>query len=255
MRAAVLLALLLLAACAQETPDTPAVTRPAPLMKDVEAFPRLAPPLSPTAARINAILARADNQVRAEITACKAGFDGVPPENTSWSRRVLVKLADEAFLSLADTHDSYCGGAYPNAITLHATFDLNTGGPIDWTAYLPPALTQPSRADTGLNGLPIARLSAPALIAWYRAAALAQMDQIQRADCADAYGREDMTVTLWLDARREGLGMITDDFPHAIQACAIEAVMPVADLEQRGANKALTVAISRAHAAGVWRAD
>jgi len=140
---------------------------------------------------------------------------------------VRIKLAGPQFLSLADTHNIYCGGAYPGNIQLFATFDLTTGEPVDWAHYLPADLATPARPATDLNGLPSPRLTAPALIAWYRDAALKQLDPEMRADCADAYARENLSVMLWLDARREGLGVLTDSFPHVIAACAREAIMPV----------------------------
>jgi hypothetical protein len=253
-----LLAAALAAACAPkgdgEGPALP-LTTPPPMGAGIDSFPRLAPPLGPFPARINAILGVADERVRAEITDCRTADDGQPEPNSSWERTVRIKMAGPRFLSLADTHNSFCGGAYPNATPLFATFDLDTGETIDWATYLPADLAAGARQTTDLNGLPSPRLTAPALIAWYRKAALEQLDADMRADCAEAYAREDLSVMLWLDARREGLGVLTDSFPHVIQACAQEAIMPLAELKARGADRRLTDALEAAHAAGVWAAE
>lgn len=251
----VLLATVLTAACAQQETEPLPLTMPPPLRAGVDSFPRLAPPLGPFPAKINAILGVADERVRAEIADCRILGDGQAEPRATWERAVRIKLAGPQFLSLADTHNIYCGGAYPSNIQLFATLDLTTGEPVDWADYLPADLASPARFTTDLNGLPSPRLTAPALIAWYRKAALEQLDEPLRTDCADAYAREDLAVTIWLDARREGLGVLTDSFPHVIQACAQEAIMPVAELKTRGADRQLTDAIEAAHKAGVWAAE
>ena len=95
-------------AAARSTPLT--LTRPPPLAKEVEAFPRISTPVSPYAARINLTLAAADSRIRAEIADCKTTDDGAPEPNASWERNLLTKMGGPAFLSLLDSNFAFCGG-------------------------------------------------------------------------------------------------------------------------------------------------
>ena len=67
------------------------------------------------------------------------------------------------------------------------------------------------------------------------------------ASCKEAVREtDDPPMMVWLDAKSGGIA-IQFDLPHAVQACAVPVVIPLAVLRANGANAALLDAIAAAH--------
>jgi len=67
------------------------------------------------------------------------------------------------------------------------------------------------------------------------------------ANCKEAVQEtDDPPMMVWLDAKSGGIA-IQFDLPHAVQACTVPVVIPLAVLRADGANAALLDAIDAAH--------
>ncbi|MCA1480925.1 hypothetical protein I6F37_39025, partial [Bradyrhizobium sp. NBAIM08] len=127
----------------------------------------------------------------------------------------------------------------------HLTYDLNAGRPINWADYLPADLVKPEvLIDVG-DGSQLGAVQAPALLAFYKAAAKAQRGE---RDCDEVYDGAD-GLYLWIDAKAQGVAMAMTSVPHAVQACNDPVVMKTDELRKRGAKSALTDAIDAANKA------
>lgn len=102
----------------------------APLAPEIARLPRLAG-TSPAVARINATLARVDDDVAAEL----AGLTGA---YSFWERDTEVAFSGPWFLSLVEFNAYYRdGAAHPESFLRFLTFDLATGSEVDWRRLLP----------------------------------------------------------------------------------------------------------------------
>ena len=186
---------------------------------------------------------RLDERVRKSAATCKSD-DGKPGD---WERTVDVPMKGPGFVSYAISDSTYCGGAHPGFGNTAIVYDLRTGGPVDWTALLPAALTVKIELVTQADGARMVTLSSKRLYALF----LAGYDRERGDDpeCKAAVrsvgdaGPPGMTA--WLDAKLGGLA-VQFDLPHAVQACADAVVIPASTLRAEGARPALLDALAAA---------
>ncbi len=138
------------------------------LAPDLEAMPRVlaGPGVTPAvAAIVNRHLAALDRAVLKEVAECRRDTRASHMES-DYEREVKVTMRGPRFLSLYTTDEYDCGGPHPDDYQVSLTYDLQTGSPINWLAYLP----QSARAETD-SGPNATRLS---YVVW------AALDQISR---------------------------------------------------------------------------
>jgi hypothetical protein len=238
-RASILL--IVLAMCALV--GAPAAAEPvrlqptAPSHPGIASFPRIVGGASAAArARIDAALAKADQQ------------PGCEDPGGDWSRDVSIAMRGPNYVSLLAADDYDCGGAYPDTDAVALVFDLNSGAPINWSAVASPALIQQGAVS---DDQPIEAQSA-ALWNFYAKAATAQDPK----DCADVFSNAPGTgLTLWPDAKADGLSLMAADFPHVVKACGPVVTISTAQLKKLGFKASFIAAIDEAHRAAWWGAS
>lgn len=134
-------------------------------------------------------------------------------ESTEYTSRAAVTMAAHDVLSVT-VHSSYfCGGPYPtNDANQSVTFDLTTGEAVPFDALFRD-LDADRAAITGViqtTLLPVATDENP--------------------DCAEPLSTEALAGTTFSYALgQEGL-LVQPDFPHVIEACAVEVTVPYTSL-------------------------
>jgi hypothetical protein len=223
---------------------------PPPVAKEAVAMPLIANPSDDKERRINVALKRLDANLRKAIRDCK-GHDNGPGD---WVRKVEPTMTGPGYLSFVIRDTSFCGGAYPSIGTMAIVYDLRTGTPVDWARLLPPSLTGQVKLATGIDGTRMATLASPRLYSLYlsgydHAIQMAGNDVPAEdlASCKEAVRETDNPpMMVWLDAKSGGVA-VQFDLPHAVQACAVPVLVPVAVLRADGANAALLDDIDAAH--------
>ena len=222
--------------------------------KQADAFPRIAGTL-PNIKKINAALARGDLRLKKAIAECRDSAKSMDAPGWSWERALSAPMRGPGFLSLV-AYDGYdCGGAHPDGSTLALTYDLSTGGPIDWSHYLPAKYAAAQSRSTASDGTIVGTVTAPALLDWYRVVAVEQMDKSLKADCKDVIDGDVQGLILWIDARRGGVVLQAVDLPHVVAACGVDVVVPLSELRKWGASPKLIDAIDAAHRMHAWTAN
>jgi len=255
MRAATGLAALALLTCvagtgaaASDPPDPIPLRWAGPLAKDFAALPRVTAD-TPQARAVNAALDGYDAFARADRSDCLAYAE--TNDNIRWSREIAVPMTGPRFLTVVITKDSYCGGAHGDWRSIPLTFDLETGGLIDWSEWLPDGLTEPRYEAAGLWPQ---MLRSQKLQTWYAGRALASMDDFARETCAETLAdTEQSELLFWLDAKGGGLGMRAEGFAYARSGCGVPVVMPVDELERLGAKPELVQILRTATRDRLWR--
>lgn len=219
--------------------------------KRTDALPRLVGTSAPIK-KINTALARGDVRLRKAVADCRDGAKSMEATGWSWEREVTAPMRGPAFVSLVAIDGYDCGGAHPDGSTLALTYDLSTGGPIDWSHYLPANLAADQGRSNASDGTVVGVVTSSALIAWYRTAAIGALDGELKTDCKDVLDTNVSGLILWVDAKRGGVAMSAADLPHVVAACAVDVVMPLAELRKRGASPKLIDAIDTAHRARAW---
>ncbi len=222
----------LLTGAAQAGEAGVSLTSPAPLAKDVVAFPKL-DGHDATADKINAALVRLDNRVR------KARTDCITSKDAEWSRSIDVTMRGPRYLSYLVSDSVYCGGAHPDASSFALVYDLTTGNPVDWAKLLPKPIVETSSLDTAEDGAKIGVVGSKKLSALYVEGLGTGLDP----DCKEALTSGDLNFVLWPDAKAKGLAMQTISLPHAMQACADVVTIPTTKLREFGADKSLIDAL------------
>ena len=212
-------------------------------------YPRIARPADAAQARINRALARMDASAGASAQDCLDSGGGNP---TSWTRRVEATMRGPAYLSYAVEDEVDCGGAHPSTEHSALTFDLATGGPVDWTGLLPRRLYGAIERTRDSDGVDMPTLASPRLTALYAqrydAALLAARGP---KDCRGAMPANDegrlavQPMVAWLDARRGGL-VLQFDYGNAMKACSLPVLIPPATLAREGASPRLIDALLQA---------
>jgi hypothetical protein len=217
-----------------------ALSQPRPLSIGQPALPRIAAPVTPAAAKINAALDRMDRRWVAFAHGCHD--DESAPSSDAAGRSVEVTARGPAYLSLVIRYDYSCGGAHPDGGTIALVYDLETGRPVDWLKLLPAGLKARADLDTAGEGSSIGRVSSPALHALYLQAVKADKAADQ-ADCADVLADPALPFQLWPDARAHGLVLEPAGLPHAVAACANTEAVPSATLRRLGLDGRMLEAI------------
>jgi hypothetical protein len=223
---------------------------PPPVAKEAVAMPLIANPSDDAERRINAALKRLDANLRKAIRDCK-GHDNGPRD---WVRKVEPTMSGPGYLSFVIRDTSFCGGPYPSIGTMAIVYDLRTGTPVDWAGLLPPSMTGKVALTEGMDGTKMVTLASPRLFSLYlsgydRAIRMPGNDIAAEdiAGCQEAVRDEaSPPMMVWLDAKSDGLA-VQFDLIHAVQACAVPVVIPVAVLRADRANATLLDAIDAAH--------
>ena len=153
------------------------------------------------------------------------------------------------FISYVITDNVDCGGVHPSAATMSIVYDLHTGAPVDWTRLLPRSLTGTVQVTARVDGTKMVTLAAKRLYALFLTSYDRDHARPDDAECRDAVrntgtdGPPEMMA--WLDGKQGGLA-VQFDLPHAMQACADPAVIPLATLRAEGAQPALLEALEAA---------
>ncbi len=217
-------------AAASSPPDlvkSPSFTR------DAEAFPTLAG-ASKGIVRINAALRAINERSRTEIANCLFG-GATPLTHYWWEQAVDVPLLGERYVAFWVHGNRSCGGLHPNALSLALTFDLVSGGRVDWLQLLPDAWFRPG---PGLKrsmtwGTPVSKQLKSLFIDQARRRALA-------TDCLTAFADPFLGFDFWPDGKAKGLAMAAQALPHAIEGvCGGPVILPLEALQAAGVDAAL----------------
>lgn len=224
------------------------------LSGDMEALPRLVGD-TPAILRINADLDRSDAAAVASAAQCAADAGDGP--GGGWSRSITRPMTGPAYLTLRQHLEIYCGGAYPSNEQTAVTYDLATGGPVDWKALLPGlALVQ----DEPMADMPadyVYSLRSPGLEALYERKMLAEATEDEGPDgCRDVWkphpaGDLGQGFRVWADAEHGGVA-IDADYVHAVQACGGSVYLSADEMRAAGAPAGLIDALTAARSAGNW---
>lgn len=226
------IAFALLTGVAQAGEAGVSLTSPAPLAKEVAAFPKL-DAQDAIADKINAALVRLDDRVR------KARADCVASKDAEWSRSIDVTMRGPRYLSYLVSDSLYCGGAHADSASFALVYDLTTGNPVDWARLLPKPVVERSSLDSSADGAKIGVVGSKALSALYVEGLGKGLDP----DCKEALTSADLNFVLWPDAKAKGLAMQTVSLPHATQACADVVAIPTTKLRELRADKSLIDAL------------
>jgi hypothetical protein len=253
--------ILALAAClgcgalgpAARAADAPVQLKPMPaITKDIAAFPRLvAAPDDKATPRINRAFDKLDASARQMQKDCLANVD--KPSDADYSRTIWVTMQGPRYLSFLVSDSFDCGGAHPDGSQMALVYDLASGAPVNWQRLLPKAMVQGTSTDTAGDGTVVGFVTSKTLQSlWLKVeAAASPIDP----DCKDADTDPKLTLTLYPDAKADGLAVEPGDFPHVIAACADTNVIPTATLRPLGVDAGLLDAIDAAHAGGFFDKD
>jgi hypothetical protein len=218
---------------------------PPPVRQNVASMPQIIDPVDDAERRINAALGQLDATVRKAANDCK-GADNKPGY---WERTIDVPMRGPGYISFVINDSTDCGGAHPNASTMSIVYDLRSGAPVDWTQLLPASLTGTPALQQGADGTRMVTLASQPLfelyLAGYGAAKGAGADPECEQIIKDSGNGGPPAMMAWLDANAGGLA-VQFDLPHAVQACAVPVVIPVAALRAQGAQPGLLDAIQKA---------
>ena len=236
---------LLFAALSLGAASAGTLTAPKPLVKDVDALPKLTA-RDAASVKINNALQKLDKQVLKARKECVSG------KNTSWMRTVTTTMAGPQFLSFYVTDSVDCGGAHPDAASFALVYDLKTGKAVDWSKLLPKALVESSSTDSGADGSIIGVVGSKQLSQLYIESLGTDLDK----DCKEVLVEGDLKFILWLEdghkgqkaqgQNTQGLVVQTTSLPHVVQACADTVTLPLARLQQIGPMPQLQDAFSAA---------
>lgn len=209
----------------------------APLSESVATAPRLVGDSAPLAA-INADLARMDAMATTNASECEGG---------GYTRTVTQPMTGPGYVSYMISDEFDCGGPYPSTSQTPVTYDLATGGRVDWTTALPNwAVTADSLTDMPAGS--VALVHSMALARWYSAKMMASTDQEWLAECREVFDPEslnDSGFTLWADAGNDSL-TVAPELPHVVQACGEQASLSADDLTAAGVSPAMIAALKTA---------
>ncbi|MFV0623263.1 hypothetical protein ACBY01_04520 [Sphingomonas sp. ac-8] len=226
-----------------------ALTRPARIRPEIDAYPRIAAPTVGPQQRINRALDRLDSRLRTAMRECM----GAPGDNpTSWKRQIDAPMHGPEFVSYLITDEVDCGGAHPSTSHSAIVYDLRSGAPVDWTVLLPRHLTGELGLAERSGGVEVVTLTSARLFALYLAGyAHGANDTANDENCRDQVAGPDdaapVPMFAWLDARQNGL-VVQFDLNHANQACSEPVLIPAATLRHEGASARLLDALAAAHA-------
>jgi hypothetical protein len=223
--------------------DEPVTMREAkPVAHGIAAFPRIVAKKDDAArVRINRALEGADASVDRLAVDCN--------HYKGWNRNTSVTMRGPRYLSVLAMDDWYCGGAYPDTDTTALVFDLSTGAPVDWMKLFPPALVDAAGPSPG-GGVsdPIFIPTRGLWDLFVKTANAAEHDECN--DVRSSPTGMDSSLTIWPDAKKDGIALAATQFPHVVKACSGPVTVPVAELRKLGVDATLLDAIDEAHAKG-----
>lgn len=225
------------AAAAPEQSSLVLTDQPA-LSPSAEALPRLEGD-SPAYTRLNAELDRLDASARQELADC--GADG------EWSRSITRPMTGPAYLTLRIHTEMACGGPYPSSDQTAITWDLSSGERLDWPGLIPGLALTPNIFDE-MPADYVPTMSSARLASWYSRKLLSATNLELAGECADVWSTEALNGTsfkIWLDASKGGV-VVAPEFPHVIQACAEDATLTAADLQEFDVSQDLVEALAAA---------
>jgi hypothetical protein len=191
-------------------------------------YPRLAAfPVPGIQRKVNALLASKDAADASQRSDCLSQLKDahIKPTADSYSLDIRVSYLSSRFASLDVRETYYCGGPYPNdAVPDPLTIDLRSGREVDWKKLFKPGFLP----DEFGNGT-------AKLVSLYQSRYVKQPKLID--GCKDVVEGGIDSMLLRLDAAKGGL-VVTPDFPHAAQACAIEIAFSPSDIAPYIADKA-----------------
>lgn len=212
-----------------------------PLMKDVDALPRLFSGARPAFIKaINATLARFDAQALRDARDCLGEKGG------DYARNVAATMQGPRFLSLVAYEGFFCAGnAHPDSNMLALVFDLTTGKLVNWVKLLPGTVQIKKYSGNPERTFRFGEaISSDAIWALYRKAA--SIEKAGDPDCADALD-EKLDFILSLDAKKNAVAVDEVGLRHAIRACGTTIYLSIDTLKSLGASKALIDALDTAH--------
>jgi hypothetical protein len=236
-------ALLAGAATGSAVAQAPGLQHPAPIAKDNDSLPRLAPPLTDAEARVNLALGKLDSRWRAFRADCRRSS-----RDNDTSRSVKVTLQTATILSIVASDEASCSGAHPDEGQLALVYDLTTGRPVDWASVLGRALVTSTTLDSTVDGTKVGLVVSPKLQGLYLAKRKAERGW--DAECGDVLDDPGLAFELWPDAKAGGLVLAPGSLPHVVQACGAPVAIPTATLRPLGADAHFLDAIDAAHRGG-----
>ncbi|HEY4112469.1 MAG TPA: hypothetical protein VGM17_00270 [Rhizomicrobium sp.] len=190
--------------------------------------------------KVNALLTSKDAADASQRSDCLSSLKEahIKPTADSYSLDIRVSYMSSRFASLDVRETYYCGGPYPNdGVPDPLTIDLRSGSEVDWKKIFKPGVL-PDESGSGTAKL----------VSMYQTRYARQPKLID--GCKDAVDGGIDSVLLRLDAAKGGL-VVTPDFPHAAQACAVEIAFSPSDIAPFIADKAFPADLQQnAHKGG-----
>jgi hypothetical protein len=219
------------------------------LRKGVDLWPLIVNPDNPAELRVNATLTQLNRRLAQALNDCDAEAlnqskqmsDTTKDRDSAsgdWSREVQVTMAGPRFLSLIESEDWFCGGAYPDEEEMSLVFDMTTGAPVNWTEIVAKSAGASSSPYPVTDDNPIETLILPGLQKMNIAAA--------NKNCKNIF-REPESFIIWPDAMSDTLVAQPSDLPHVVQACAKKIVLTIEQARKLGFSESLLSAIEQAH--------
>lgn len=213
-----------------------------PVAHGIAAFPRIVARKGDAAAvRIDRALEGADASVDGLASDCN--------HYKGWKRSIDVAMRGPRYVSVIAQDDWYCGGAYPDTATVALVYDLSTGKPADWTVLLPKDFAVKAGPSPGGGVSDPVLVDSAKLWGLFVTASEAPGDDECNKVREDPEGL-DSRLSVWPDARKDGIDLAPTEFPHVVRACGLPVTVPTAQLRKLGADAALLDAIDEAHAKG-----
>jgi hypothetical protein len=180
------------------------------------------------------MLAWLDEQIAAYRDCAKGTPRG---REVDFHRKREIALRAGSWVIVAESFDSFCGGPYPNSGTLHLTWNLDSGSPVEpWTWIRDSKSCSPASecrysAPDALNGLLLAHAAR----------------NKAHDECADTLNAN-RSYAVWPSARGLVFGTA---FAHALQACdetielRYDALLPY--LTEQGSTQLKTLTDAASH--------
>jgi hypothetical protein len=186
----------------------------------------------PAGRRIDALLSEPFSGDPPEWFEClRAALERFPHEG-SFDHRLEPVLFFDRWLSVVQTHDSYCGGNHPNGGTTYRLFDLSAGSEMDVLSWFGPAAVERSPPDSGEVYFTLKPALRDAILSGWRS---------EVSDCDEAVRSQDF----WnAGVTRQGF-VFQPSLPHVIRACgeefrlSFERARPFLNGEGRAAIRSL----------------
>lgn len=219
------------------------------LRKGIDTWPLIANPQTPAEVHINAELTK-DNTILAKAVrecdrdsrdwAAEAGFSAPKNENSTgdWSRKVEVTMTGPHFLGMVATDSWFCGGVHPDWDRTVLLFDLTSGRIAPWSTLL----TKPAGWSLYKDSTSVGTVAEGVILPALKALSI----ENAVTDCKDAFNQP-QAYLVWPDATRGILVAWPWEMSHAVQACAENISLTIAQARAMGFSEDLLQATVQAH--------